>query len=64
MKTVAQAQEQICPTYTTFTPQPEAKATYDRLYDLFKRVYFDFGRPHKGAVFADVLPTLIDVARG
>jgi L-ribulokinase len=64
VKTIAQAQEQICPQYTTFLPQADTKATYDRLYELFRRIYFDFGKPAKGATFADVLPTLIHVARG
>ncbi len=51
VKSVAEAQAQICPTYTTFTPDPATRATYDRLYDLFRRVYFDFGKPHAGARF-------------
>jgi L-ribulokinase len=63
-RTIEEAQEHVCPTHTVFTPQADTKAIYDELYGLFRRVYFDFGKPAAGAVFADVLPTLIKVARG
>jgi hypothetical protein len=35
-----------------------------RSLPLFRRIYFDFGKPAPGTHFADVLPTLIKVARG
>jgi len=58
------AQERVCPTYTVFQPQPETRKTYDELFGLYRRIYFDFGKPAAGTNFADVLPTLIKVARG
>ncbi len=61
---IEEAQARVCPDYTIFTPQPETKETYETLYGLFRRLYFDFGRPGDGSVFGDVLPTLIKVARG
>jgi L-ribulokinase len=61
---VAAAQDAVCPPYTVFSPQPEARATYDTLYGLFRRIYFDFGKPADGTRFGDVLPTLIRSARG
>jgi L-ribulokinase len=61
---IGAAQDAVCPPYTVFEPQPEARATYDTLYGLFRRVYFDFGKPAAGTMFSDVLPTLIRTARG
>ena len=58
------AQDAVCPAYTAFQPQPDARAVCDELYGLFRRVYFDFGKPARGTMFSDVLPTLIKVARG
>jgi L-ribulokinase len=62
--TIEAAQARVCPAYAAFMPQPETRKTYDELYDLFRRVYFDFGKSAEGARFADVLPTLIRLARG
>ncbi len=58
------AQDAVCPSYTVFEPQPEARTVCDELYGLFRRVYFDFGKPARSTQFSDVLPTLIRVARG
>ena len=44
-RSIEEAQEHVCPTCTTFTPQPETRETYDKLYGLFRRIYFDFGKP-------------------
>jgi L-ribulokinase len=63
-RTIEEAQVSVCPQHTVFTPQPETRKPYDELYGLFRRIYFDFGKPAEGAVFSDVLPTLICVARG
>ena len=63
-RTIEEAQAKICPKHAVFTPQPEARKPYDELYGLFRRIYFDFGKPAEGTVFSDVLPTLIRVARG
>ena len=62
-KTVDEAQQSICPKYTTFTPNPEAQKRYDELYTLYRRIYFDFGKPSGESRFGDVLPKLIQVAR-
>jgi L-ribulokinase len=63
-RSIEEAQEHVCPSYTTFAPQPETRETYDKLYGLFRRIYFDFGKPAEGTRFSDVLPTLIQLARG
>jgi L-ribulokinase len=62
--TIEAAQAAVCPPHTVYLPQPEARQACDALYGLFRRIYFDFGKPAAGTLFSDVLPTLIQVARG
>ena len=62
--TIDDAQKAVCPDFTTFNPQPEAQKIYDRLFDLYRRIYFDFGSQARDHRFGDVLPKLIEVARG
>ena len=64
VESIEEAQAKVCPKHTIFTPRAETRQTYDRLFELFRRIYFDFGRPSEEAVFGDVLPTLIRLARG
>ena len=59
---IEEAQSKICPPHIVYKPQPEAKTIYDRLYGLYKRLYFDLGQPKKGTAFGDVLPALIEIA--
>jgi len=61
--TIEEAQKQICPSHTVFSPEPKAQKIYDQLYDLYRRIYFDFGRPAESSRFGDVLPKLIKIAR-
>ncbi|MGH9735098.1 MAG: ribulokinase [Candidatus Acidiferrales bacterium] len=61
--TIEDAQRQVCPSHTVYTPDPEARRVYDQLYGLYKRLYFDFGRPARGGAFGDVLPSLIKIAK-
>ncbi|HVO02725.1 MAG TPA: ribulokinase [Candidatus Cybelea sp.] len=61
---IEEAQARVCPKHTVFQPMPETRVVYDTLYGLFRRLYFDFGKPAEGSVFGDVLPTLIRLARG
>jgi L-ribulokinase len=60
-KTIDDAQDKICPTYTVFEPQPKAQKIYQELYALYRKIYFEFGRPEGS--FGDVLPKLIHIAR-
>jgi L-ribulokinase len=60
-RTVEEAQRKVCPSHTVFHPQTETRAAYDDLYELYRRIYFDFGAPRSG--FGDVLPRLIKIAR-
>ncbi len=61
--TIEEAQKQICPSHTVFSPEPKTQKIYDQLYDLYRRIYFDFGRPVESSRFGDVLPALIKIAR-
>lgn len=60
-KTVEEAQAKICPQHRVFQPRSAEQAVYNDLYDLFRRLYFAFGRP-QGSEFGDVLPSLIRVS--
>jgi len=60
---IEEAQARVCPQHIVFTPAAETRQTYDTLYSLFRRIYFDFGKPAEGTWFSDVLPTLIRLAR-
>ena len=61
---IEEAQGKICPPHDVYQPQPEAERVYAELYPLFKRLYFDFGRPEAGTAFGDVLPSLMRIAVG
>ncbi len=56
-----EAQDKIGPSYKTYQPEKSEKLVYDELYPLYRKLYFAFGEPGKGA-FAEVLPALIKVA--
>jgi L-ribulokinase len=60
-KTVEEAQDKIGPSYKTYQPQKSEQQVYDELYGLYRKLYFAFGEPGKGAFF-EVLPALIKVA--
>ena len=61
--TVEEAQQRVCPSYTVFSPQAEAQNAYRDLYELYRKIYYEFGKP-EGAAFGNVLPKLIQIARG
>jgi len=50
-RTVEEAQDALCPGYTTITPKPETVATYETLYPLFRDLYFNFGH---GAILPEL----------
>lgn len=43
-KTIEEAQDALCPTYTVVEPYPGSASTYDALYAVFKKLYFELGR--------------------
>jgi L-ribulokinase len=63
-KTIEEAQRKICPAHSVFEPQAEAQEVYHELYDLYRKIYFEFGRPVESSSFGHVLPKLIQIARG
>jgi L-ribulokinase len=60
-KTVEEAQDKICPPHKQFDPDKLQHSVYDRLYDLYRNLYFGFGSLGKSP-FGDVLPELIRTA--
>jgi L-ribulokinase len=60
---VDEAQDALCLSYRTVEPDPVEAEIYDRLYPLYKKLYFGFGCTAAAAVTAgDVLPTLRRIA--
>jgi L-ribulokinase len=59
---VSTAQEAICLPFRTFEPDPAAKAVYDRLYALFRAVYFGFGGTAGPVDFGGTLKELRQIA--
>lgn len=59
---IEEAQRRVCPAHAVYEPRPETRATYSDLYDLYRKIYFEFGVP--SAAFGSVLPKLIQIARG
>jgi L-ribulokinase len=53
----------LCLPHRTFLPQPEAAAVYDRLFALYRAVYFALGTPDASpAALGAVLPELKRIA--
>ncbi|MFC6647393.1 ribulokinase [Granulicella cerasi] len=58
------AQEKLCLPFRTYMPQPEAVAIYERLYQLYRKVYFGLGSADAPAVaLGEVLPELRRIAK-
>lgn len=60
---IEEAQQKVCPPHTVYNPQAQTEKTYDRLYSLYRRLYFDLGRPNASTAFGDVLPGLMSIAK-
>lgn len=62
-RTVEEAQDILCPPYKVFEPNPSAVGVYNRIYPLYRKLYFALGtRTH--SEFGDILPVLMEVASG
>jgi len=61
-KTIAEAQDKICPAHKVYEPEKDAQKVYEGLYEHFRQIYFAFGQPEKSE-FSKVLPDLIEVAK-
>ncbi len=61
--TIAEGQQKMCPKHKVFTPDPEATAVYERLYALYRKLYFALGqRSAEPVALGDVLPELREIA--
>lgn len=61
-KTIADAQDRICSSFTVYEPEKAAQRVYEDLYQYYRRLYFLFGEPGKSE-FGQVLPALIQGAK-
>ena len=63
-ETIERAQDALCPAYRVVEPDPAAAAVYDRLYPLYRRLYFGLGQRDAAALTAGaILPALRLIAR-
>jgi L-ribulokinase len=57
------AQKALCPPYRTVSPDPAARATYERLYAMYRKLYFALGDPRSEPVsIGEILPELRAIA--
>lgn len=61
---VASAQAAMCLPFRTFQPDPAAHAIYQRLYAMFRQIYFSFGGVAAATDLGTVLPELRKIAQG
>lgn len=62
---VEEGQQALCPEYRVVPPDPAAAATYEKLYALYRKLYFAFGDASSQPVsIGDVLPALRHIASG
>jgi L-ribulokinase len=63
-KSIEEAQNALCPPFKIFEPQAVEAARYDRLYALFRDVYFALGAADaKPAALGHILPELQSIRR-
>lgn len=62
-KSVEAAQKALCPSFRIIKPDLAEQAVYEKLFALYKKLYFGFGDPEAPAVqVTDVLPVLREIA--
>ena len=60
---VADGQERMCPKHKEYSPRPGSRAVYERLYPLYRKLYFSLGdRQAAPVLLSDVLPALREIA--
>jgi L-ribulokinase len=60
---IEEAQAALCPKYRTVLPEPIEATRYERLYGLYKKLYFALGCPASSPVaIGEILPTLRSIA--
>jgi len=62
-RSVEQAQDILCPKFRSVQPDPAEHAIYEKLYTLFRKLYFGFGKGDANPIYAgDVLQELRHLA--
>ncbi|MDZ7261436.1 MAG: ribulokinase, partial [candidate division KSB1 bacterium] len=62
-KTIEEAQDNLCPTYRTVEPDTNENKVYEKLFPMFKKLYFNLGNPKSEAIpVGEVLPELRKIA--
>ena len=62
-RSIEEAQNAICPGYRVVEPEPTAAQTYEELYQIYRELYFSFGKPDSQPLqVGKVLPTLRRIA--
>jgi L-ribulokinase len=62
---IEDAQRALCPPYRVIEPDPDERETYERLYALYRSLYFAMGDPGSAALpIGRVLPDLRAIAAG
>jgi L-ribulokinase len=62
-KTVEEAQQALCPRFRTVEPDPRESAVYEKLFALYRKLYFGLGDPaSQPLAIGDVLPGLRKIA--
>ena len=60
---VEEAQDALCPRYTTVQTDPRSAAIYQEIFPIYQRLYFGMGRKDAGPVeMGGVLPALRTIA--
>ncbi|RRA48933.1 ribulokinase [Acidipila sp. EB88] len=61
--TIEAAQDKLCLAFRTYTPQPGAQTIYNRLFALYRKLYFGLGtRSAEPVALGEVLPELRKIA--
>jgi L-ribulokinase len=64
-KTLEQAQDALCPRYRVIEPRPQSRDTCERLYAIYRDLYFSMGNPSSAPIsVGSVLPRLREIAAG
>lgn len=60
---IAEGQERMCPKHKVYTPRPGSVEVYERLFPLYRKLYFGLGQRNATPVaLGDVLPELREIA--
>jgi len=63
IRSIEEGQDLLCPSYRTFEPVAEESNTYDKLYDIFRTLYFHFSeRDNRTSPCSGMLSSLRSIA--